>query len=406
MAEEARDPGRDVPKTVNYVLFAVLGIFAGISIISLVALPVTHDAAGHYSTQLGTTYENDPVLGIVTHLGLGHGLQTVLRYYVGVLAATILVIATNAGLIGISRLSWSLAEHRQLPGAFARLHRRYQTPWFTITFFSIIAAVLLIPGQTDFLGNLYSFGAMLSFTTAHVAIIALRYKQPDHRRPYRMPWNVAFRGGLLPVSAVLGGIGTFLAWASVVVLHVEARTVGIAWMAVGMGGYFLYRRHIGVDPRVQARIGDGARPRDFHELAYRSALVPIFGTDVSGEAMRSAAKLAGDGATVDALYVIEVPPQLSLESGMADEERRAQMVLDVARLRGREHKLNVRTGVIRTRSAGAALVEEARARESDVVYLDTVHAPAAERPLGPTALYLLRERPCRIVVETHRNGHG
>jgi hypothetical protein len=193
---------------------------------------------------------------------------------------------------------------------------------------------------------------------------------------------------------------------SVVALHVEARTVGIAWMAVGMGGYFLYRRHIGVDPRVQCRIDERTGPRNFHELAYRSALVPIFGTDVSGDAMRSAAKLAGDGATVDALYVIEVPPQLSLESGMADEESRAQAVLDVARLRGREHKLKVRTGVIRTRSAGAALVEEARSRESDVIYLDTVHAPSSERVLGPTTLYLLRERPCRIVVETHRNGHG
>jgi len=128
MAEEARDPDEDVPKAVNYVLIAVLGIFAGISIISLSALPVTRDAAGHYHTLLGTKYENDPVLGIVSALPIGTGLQTALRYYVGVLAATILLIATNAGLIGISRLSWSLAEHRQLPGVFARVHRKYHTP--------------------------------------------------------------------------------------------------------------------------------------------------------------------------------------------------------------------------------------------------------------------------------------
>ena len=38
--------------------------------------------------------------------------------------------------------------------------------------------MLLIPGKTDFLGNLYSFGAMLSFTIAHVAIVALRLKDP------------------------------------------------------------------------------------------------------------------------------------------------------------------------------------------------------------------------------------
>src|SRR4030088_1851201 len=121
MAEESKDPDHDVPKTVNLVLFAVLGIFAGISIISLSALPVHEVSPGHFATQLGTTYENDPVLGIVSSLHLGSGIEQVLRYYVGVLAATILIIATNAGLIGISRLSWSLAEHRQLPSAFARI---------------------------------------------------------------------------------------------------------------------------------------------------------------------------------------------------------------------------------------------------------------------------------------------
>ena len=399
MAEEARDPDDDVPRSVNYVLIAVLGIFSGISIISLVALPVVHHG-GHYSTLLGTKYENDPVLGIVSALPLGSGLQTALRYYVGVLAATILVIATNAGLIGISRLSWSLAEHRQLPALFARVHRKYRTPWFTIAFFSVLAMLLLIPGQTDFLGNLYSFGAMLSFTTAHVAVVALRFKDPDRHRPYRAPWNVRVHGRVVPLGPVLGGIGTFAAWISVVVLHAEARTVGIGWMVCGMAGYFLYRRRIGMDPRVECRIERPGAPAGFQELAYRSALVPIFGTDVNGNAMRSASRLAGENATVDALYVIEVPPQLSLEAGMEVEEETARAVLESARIRGRERKLKVRTGVIRTRNAGAALVEEARSRGSEVIYLDTVHAPPSEAVMGPTATYLLRERPCRIVIES------
>jgi APA family basic amino acid/polyamine antiporter len=404
MAEEARDPGRDVPKTVNLVLIAVLGIFAGISIISLVALPVTRDAAGHYSTQLGTTYENDPVLGIVTHLGLGHTLETALRYYVGILAATILLIATNAGLIGISRLSWSLAEHRQLPGMFARLHPRYHTPWFTIAVFSVIATVLLIPGQTDFLGNLYSFGAMLSFTTAHVSVVALRYRQPDLERPYRAPWNVRFRGRDLPLSAVVGGVGTFAAWVSVVVLHGEARIVGIPWMVLGMAGYFLYRRRAGLDPFQPARIAHPARPDDFSELSYRSALVPIFGNDVDGHALRAAAKLVGDDATVDALYVLRVPPQLSLGAGMEDEEAAGRAVLDSARVRGRKSKLKVRTTLIRTRNPGAAIVEEAERLNSEVIFVSTLHAPSSEHALGPTASYLLERRPCRIVIETEPNG--
>ena len=204
MAEEARDPGRDVPRAVNLILIAVIGVYAGITVVALSALPVIGHGT-HAFTQLGGKYQNDPVLGIIDHLGLPTGIRHILRYYVGILAATILFIATNAGLIGISRLSWSLAEHRQLPPIFARLHRRYRTPWFTIVLFSVFAGLLLIPGQTAFLGNLYSFGAMLSFTTAHAAIIVLRVKEPDLERPYRIPFGIPFRGARIPLSAIVGG---------------------------------------------------------------------------------------------------------------------------------------------------------------------------------------------------------
>ena len=78
-------------------------------------MPVTQDAAGHYTTELGTTFAGDPVLGIVENLGLGAGLTDALRIYVGILAAVILLIATNAALIGVSRLTYSMGQHRQLP---------------------------------------------------------------------------------------------------------------------------------------------------------------------------------------------------------------------------------------------------------------------------------------------------
>jgi len=405
MAEEARDPGRDVPRSVNLVLVAVLGVYAGITVIALSALPVVHGPHG-FSTALGSTYENDPVLGIISAFGLHGTLETVLRSYVGVLAATILFIATNAGLIGISRLSWSLAEHRQLPRIFARLHPRYRTPWFTIVFFSILAALLLIPGQTDFLGNLYSFGAMLSFTTAHVAVIALRRKEPDRERPYKMPGNVRVRGTEVPIIAVLGGLGTFAAWISVLVLHAEARTVGMGWMAVGIAGYFFYRRRLGLDPRREQRLPRRERPGGFVELSYRSALVPIFGTDADAQVLRAAARLVGEGAEVEAVYVIRVPSQLSLDAGLAREEQLGRNVLESARLRGRRAGLKVHTRLIRTRNPGAALVDEAVRQGSEVIFLGTEHAPPSERALGPTATYLLSHRPCRVVIETGPSRQG
>jgi len=399
MAEEAKDPGHDVPKAVNLVVIAVLGVYAGISVVALSALPVVQHA-GHYATELGTTYENDPVLGIVSRLGLHGAMLSAARDYVGVLAATILFIATNAGLIGISRLSWSLAEHRQLPSLFSQLHPKFRTPWFTIVFFSILAGLLIVPGETKLLGNLYSFGAMLSFTTAHVAVIALRVKDPDRERPYRMPWNVHIRGRLIPMTAVLGAIGTFAAWCAVVALHGEARTIGIPWMLVGMGGYFLYRKRQGLDPRKHYRLVRPERPADFEELDYRTALVPILGDDVSASALSSAAKLIGKDGVVYAVFVLPVPSQLSLEAGLEDEEAQGRSVLESARIQARRAGIKIHTGLIRTRNPGAALLQEAERVGADVIYWSAIHAPAGEQRIGPTAAYLLSKRPCRIIIET------
>jgi basic amino acid/polyamine antiporter, APA family len=407
MAEEARDPGKDVPKAVNLILIAVLGVYAGMTVVALSALPVIGHGA-HAHTLLGEQpphgFQNDPVLGIIENLGLPTAIKHILRYYVGILAGTILFIATNAGLIGISRLSWSLAEHRQLPSIFARLHPRYRTPWFTIVVFSVFAGILLIPGQTDFLGNLYSFGAMLSFTTAHAAVIALRFKDPDRERPYRMPGNIRFRGGQLPITAVLGAIGTFAAWVSVMVLHVDARYVGTGWMIIGVTGYVIYRHRNGMDLTSHYKIPHRERPAFFIELDYRSALVPIFGTDVDVSALRAAAKLVGEGAVVEAVYVLRVPNQLSLDAGLHEEERLGLEVLESAKVIGRKAGLKMQTRLIRARNPGLAIVEEAERSGAEIIYLGTAHAPSSERSLGPTASYLLAHRPCRVVIETPATG--
>jgi basic amino acid/polyamine antiporter, APA family len=412
MAEEAKDPGHDVPKAVNLVLIAVLGVYAGISVVALSALPVVHHGIGFshdlsqsyahagYATALGGHFENDPVLGIISRLGLHGTVLTIAKDYVGVLAATILFIATNAGLIGISRLSWSLSEHRQLPALFSNLHPTFRTPWFTIIFFSALAGLLILPGETTLLGNLYSFGAMLSFTTAHVSVVVLRYKEPDRERPYRMPWNVSFRGRSLPLTAVLGGLGTFAAWCSVVALHGEARTIGIPWMLAGMAGYFYYRKRQGLDPRTTHKIARPQRPPDFESLEYRTALVPIFGDDVSASALKSAARLIGEEGVVFAIFVLPVPSQLSLEAGLEEEEAHGRSVLESARIQARRAGIKIRTGLIRTRNPGSALVEEAERVGCDVIYWSTIHAPPGEQRIGPTAAYLLAKRPCRIIIET------
>jgi APA family basic amino acid/polyamine antiporter len=241
---------------------------------------------------------------------------------------------------------------------------------------------------------------MLSFTTAHIAIIALRVKQPDVQRPYRIRGNIRWRGVQIPISAVVGGLGTFAAWISVVALHSEARLIGLPWMAVGLGGYFYYRRRQGLDPRAQHRIARAERPADFTPLGYRTALVAIFGADVSATTLVSAAKLIGSQGIVYAVYVLPVPRQLSLDAGLEAEEAHGRSILEGARIQGRRAGIKVRTGLIRARNPGAALADEAERIGADVIYLSEVHAPASEQGIGLTAAYLLDRRPCRIVIET------
>ena len=402
MAEESRDPGKQVPKAVNLVVLAVLAVYAGISIVALSALPVVHHGVGYshelkqsfsspgYATSLGGFFENDPMLGVIEHLGLHGTVLTLAKYYLGLLAATILFIATNAGMIGISRLSWSLSEHRQLPRLFSRLHASYRTPWFTLVFFSMLASTLIIYGNTSVLGNLYSFGAMLSFTTAHAAIVALRVKDPDRERPYRSPWGRAHqrlgdpddrrdrrdrhgRGmgrrdrACTPRRRSSASPGWSSGWAA-------TSTTATARDSIRASHYRL--------PREE-------RPADFHELDYRTALVPIFGEDVARAALSSAAKLIGEDGVVYAIFVLPVPSQLSLEAGLEEEEAQGRSVLESARIKARRTGIKIHTGLIRTRNPGAALVEEAIRVGSDVIYWSTIHAPAGEQRIGPTAAYLL-----------------
>src|SRR6184192_3523744 len=211
MAEEARDYAKTIPRAVGGVVLAVAAIYAFLPAVALSAMPVVNG-----KTELATKYAGDPVLGVVKNIDLGVFARPA-EVYVGILAATILFIATNAGLIGVSRLTYSMGQHRQLPEQLRQLHPRFRTPYVAIIVFGAVACLTIVPGQAKFLGTIYAFGAMLSFTIAHVSVIALRIREPDHERPYRGPGTLRIRGYELPAFAVLGGLGTGIAWEVVTV---------------------------------------------------------------------------------------------------------------------------------------------------------------------------------------------
>src|SRR5690242_14460490 len=250
MAEEAKDETKTIPAAINRVVIAVFAIYALLPMVALSALPVHQTANGEYQTLLGVSesqggYAGDPILGVVKQLDLGF-LQHAGEIYVGLLAATILFIATNAGIIGVSRLVYSMGLYRQVPDRLRQLHPKYGTPWVGILIFGGIACVTLIPGQADFLAGMYAFGAMLSFSIAHLAVIRLRVTDPDRTRPYRGPGNLRVRGRDLPLFAIVGLFGTGTAFIVVTALHIDVAIAGVGWLTFGVLLYTAFRHRQGL----------------------------------------------------------------------------------------------------------------------------------------------------------------
>jgi basic amino acid/polyamine antiporter, APA family len=400
MAEEARDAKRTVAQGTGLTVLAVLFMYAFLPLIALSAMPVTQDpTTGAYATELGTTYAEDPVLGIVENMGLSAGLTDALRYYVGMLAAVILIIATNAALIGVSRLTFSMGQHRQLPELIRQIHPRFKTPYVAILVFSAVAVLAILPGQVDFLATMYSFGAMLSFTVAHVAVARLRRVQADRERPWMPPFNFRFRGADLPLSAIVGGLGTFAAWIVVISLDLGTLAAGAAWMAMGMVTYLLYRRNQGLPLRQTVKVA-ALEPLGVEEVEYQSVLVAFEGDTFSEEVVSTAKALgARRRRAIHVLALVEVPTHLPLDAPLPEAEGKAQSKIERAKLiagqRVSGHVEHVRPG-----QAGKAIVEDAKAIKAAAIVIPLRYRNST--PLYGKALQtVLAARPCRVIVSAH-----
>jgi basic amino acid/polyamine antiporter, APA family len=404
MAEEARDSARTIPRSVGLTVAAVLALYLLIPLVALSAMPVTQDAAGNFTTALGTEFANDPILGIVENLGLNHGLTEALRFYVGILAAVILLIATNAGLIGVSRLTYSMGQHRQLPEGLRQVHRRYRTPYVAILVFAAIATVTLLPGQTDFLATMYSFGAMLSFTIAHVAVIQLRRRNAAGERAWKPPLNFRAFGTEVPLTAVLGGLGTFAAWIVVMALNPRTLVVGLGWMAFGVAVYVLYRRSQKLPLTETVKVVT-PEPLGVEEIEYRSVMVAFEdGEPFSEEMVATAVKLASNRRRGIHIHsMLTVPTNLPLDAKLREGESEAESKIEQAKLIGGQrvtgHVERVRPG-----QAGYSIADEAGLINAAAVVVGLRYRNGA--PLYDKTLQtVLAERPCRVIVVSDPSVH-
>jgi APA family basic amino acid/polyamine antiporter len=415
MSEESRSPRTLVPRAYKVLVVAVLSIYALLPAVALSALPVTQQPDGSYSTQLATKYAGDPILGIVQNMSLGV-LEQPLRIYVGILAATILLVAANAGTIGVSRLTYSLGQHQQLPERLRHISPRSRTPVVALAVFAVLACLAMVPGKETFLGNMYAFGAMLSFTTAHVSLIGLRWRLAHNRMRklpgdveveseeehwYRAPFNLRIGNFDVPMFAVLGGLLTATAWVVVMALHTDVLIAGMGWLVIGMTTYVAYRRSKGLSltetHMVKLPPVAGVSP-----VAYAGVIVAFEEATYSDSAMATALKLARHrGSDVRVVVTLEVPQHLAIDAPLPEAEKNAGLVVETARQwASRGQRVRGQVVKVRPGEAGHRIVEIARQLDADAIVLPMPARRPPGKLLSKTLSVVLAKRPCRVIIDS------
>ena len=264
---------------------------------------------------------------------------------------------------------------------------------------------VILPGQTNFLGTIYAFGATLSFTVAHAAIIALRVRRSGEETLYRAGPNYRWRGVDWPLFAIFGGLGTGLSWLVIVIQQPATRWAGLAWLVLGLAFYFVYRRRFVRRPLKETLRAPALVLGPALQLEYRTIVVPVVRSYESEEALVAAARLAAERrARIAIVHVIEVPLERTLDDVTPEEEAEADDVLEQSRALVEAYGVRAVTRLVRARRAGQAIVEEAERRNAELVVMGAPRRPARRHTaiFGPTVEHVLKASPCRVLLAAGR----
>lgn len=385
---EAKHPARTVPKAMMLAMGMLLFVYIGIAVVALSAVS---------PQELSTRFLEDPIAGIVSKIPYG---SRVLGGWVGLLAAIILFVASNAGLIGASRLSFNMGENYQLPRFVYKLHRKYKTPYVSLAIFAVLAIIIVLAarGKLDFLANLYNFGAMLAFFMTHLSLIFLRIKKPDVQRPFRIPFNIRIGKYSIPITGIIGGLATAATWCLVVVTKADGRNLGFLWIAIGLGIYFYFRKKQAIPPAGKVEIQKIKMP-DFQAKKYKHILVPTRGGRET-QTVQMACEIAKiHGAAVTAVHVIEVPFSLPLETPLYHRTVVASSILKRAEAIGREFNVGMKLRVVHARTVDAAILELIEKDQYDLLVMGTViSSSGAAKGYGAVVERVLKGSKCPVWI--------
>lgn len=383
LSSEAKDPSKTVPKAIVIAMGTLLVAYVGIALVALSALT---------PQVLSTTYLEDPIAGIVSVLPVG---SRILGPWVGILAAILLIVAANAGLIGASRLSFSMGEHFQLPRFFYRLHKKYRTPYVSLIVFALLASFIVVWsfGSLAFLADLYNFGAMLGFFCAHLSLIFHRIHFPDIERPFMIPLNIKFKNYRIPVTAIIGLIATFSVFVLIVITKPDGRLLGTGWVVMGLVLYFSYRSRYKISPVGQLGI-QKISISDYKEIEIKKILLPTRGHLATDTVLIGCdlAKLFNAELTI--IHIVDISYMLPINTPLLQRETYSESVLNRAQAIAIEKGIKADLRTIRARSVVKTIQDIAESENFDLLIIGA-RKPSA---LGPITEKILQTVNCRVWV--------
>ncbi|MGC8836576.1 MAG: APC family permease [Infirmifilum sp.] len=229
-AGETRKAGSTIPKAVKLVSIIVI----------LFAVLFSTLAIGVVGWQTLGESEKDPAAVVAQQLPYGG----IFALWISMIGMTVCYVATNTGVVGVSRMVYAMSEQGMLPEWLTALHKRFNTPYKAIILFAFFQLMLAYIGHLGLAADLYNFGALLSYMIVNLSVVMLRIKDPYRYRPFMTPGNITVsikrKSYLIPLGAIGGFIANLVMWLMVVGTHEEGRLVGFSWLAVGLLAYFLY----------------------------------------------------------------------------------------------------------------------------------------------------------------------
>jgi APA family basic amino acid/polyamine antiporter len=131
-------------------------------------------------------------------------------------------------LLGSSRIIYGMADSSTLPGILARVHPSRRTPWVAIFVAMVLSVIFIFAGDIAFVANITNFTLFVTFFVINAAVILLRYKEPQMKRPFRVPVSIG-RFTVLPLFGILFCIFMLfqLEW---MVLLIGTALVALGWL--------------------------------------------------------------------------------------------------------------------------------------------------------------------------------